>query len=243
MRIGRVIKWSLLAIVLLLVITAGVVYYMLSRVPEAYHPAELTFQQRRDVAEQTFWDDVSRLNNLIHDGYRDAFRLTESRLNEYLASIDEIAVFQQGTKPGEVHEKMTSMGLAGPAVSLSEETLTLMIRSTEYNKVVSFDLRPQVENGTFSVELLDVRVGTLSLPDSMVQEQLAQLIDSLPAPAEDQQQKPSEKLAVLLRTILWSASRSAGVPANFKWDRREVHLRRVDIKDGALILWLEPTAS
>jgi hypothetical protein len=240
MRVVRLVKWSVLLLILALLITVGVLYYLISRVPEDYRPAELTYQQRRTVAEATFWEDVSRLNDIVHDGQRDQFRLSQRRLNEYLASMDEIAVLQQGTDPGEVHGKMEQLGLAGPAVSLQEGRLVFMILSTEYGKVVSVDLLPEVRDGQFSVRLLDVRIGNLSLPAGPVRSQLDRLLSALPEPPGDSGRKPSENLVAMLRTVIGSAAGAGAVPAKFKWDRRQVHLRRVDVEDGALVLWLEP---
>ena len=239
MKVGRVIKWTALGLVLAILLVAGVLYYLASRVPDLYRPAELASQQRRQIAEQTFPKDVGRFNNIIQSGARGEYTIEQARINEYLASMDEIAAMERNVKQGTVHRAMTKMGLADPAVALHDGLITMMIRSTEHDKVLSVDLKLEVRQQMLHVDLTDVRLGDLSLPQSLVRDQLEQLRSSLPD-APDDNSGQTQSLVLLMRAILDAALDGRALGTLFAWDRRQVQVTNVVVDDGSLTLWLEP---
>jgi hypothetical protein len=256
MRIGRTIKWVLILLVIALAGGGGGFYWMLSRVPAGYEPAHLNRRQRLQVANTVFPRDVSKFHNIVQAGHMDTYALSQERINEYLASLDEIATELGHARPGLVHEKLQRMGLSEPAMDLRPGAMVFMVRSTKYEKVVSMEIGLVVEGRDIRASVDAVRVGSMPVPRSMVRDQLARVggalgrlmarDDASDSAAGDVWDAP----ASVLPAVLEAAIDGKPLPAAFEVrimrglrsssTSRWVRIRKIEIDDDDLRLWLEP---
>jgi hypothetical protein len=170
-----------------LALIAGVLYFQASRDPADYDPPELTQEQRNLHATRFVQEMTPIINKGEETGPTDSITrtFTEERLNAYLASIDEIAFLRVGSRRGEVREAMAKAGLEGMAIAVNDGGVTLMVRSVEYDKVLSADLSlAMTEAESIKVQLTGARVGRLAIPTGLVRTGLTQLKDALPQRAE-----------------------------------------------------------
>ena len=250
MKLGRLIKWAAVLIPTAILGTALVAYIQASRVPRFYAPAVLNAQQR-DQAAKDF------LNNKILHEFGNAAQanqpfdwvITEDELNRYLASMDEIAASAPAVQPGEVMRQMVRAGLAEPSVALRDGKLTLMVRSSEYQKIVSVDLAFQLtRDGLLEISLRQVRAGRLPLPDSVVRERVGEVKDALtegndPSEPGDLGGISSREVGQALQSIL-AAIDARPVTPELTWrlNNKRVRIAAIDIADGTLRLRFVPVA-
>lgn len=238
MRIGRVIKWSVLLLLLGLIGLIGGAYYLASRVPSNYHPAQLTAEERQEVAEGLFGADVSRFDRTVQSRTQSTYILTEKNANMHLAALDEIAALNQGVQPGTVHDALRSMGLSGPAVSFADDEVTFMVRSDEYNKVLSVDMSLEARDGMIHARITGARVGNLTLPDSVVEDVLRELGRSVSdsPPAAGRRASQTEQLSRVLPLLVDALVDGRPMPAEFEWAGRRKRIDSVTVRDGELTL-------
>ena len=176
----KTLKRSALGLLGLLLIVGVVLYVQANLVPSAYRPADLAPEQREAQADH-FIDQIATLYNHSQRFEPYEWVITQDQLNAYLASMDEIAsAFPGGATPGQIDRTMQEAGLSKPAVSMRDGVLTLMVRSTSHDKILSVGLRfshPQPDR--LEVRLASTRVGRLGLPHSAAQQALAQLKDGV----------------------------------------------------------------
>jgi len=180
-RVRRIILWSVVGVVGVVLLAGGVLYLLVSLPPAGYEPAELA------PAEQQAWarDFVERLaevNNRLHRGEPLTFRLTEEQANAYLASLDEIDAIRPDPRGGRlrrgrVKRALEEAQLADPAVTFRDGVLRLMVRSMAYNKVLAADVRLEFseDRQRIRVRLMDASLGRLSLPESAYRPHLDEL--------------------------------------------------------------------
>ena len=182
MKISKIklVAYISAALVGVLLLTAGVLYYVASSVPAEYCPENLTPEQRKQAAKDFFNEHFAKFNNIAHNTTPAKWSITQKQLNAYLASMDEIAELPPDSRRNDVNKQLDSAGLAAPAAKLHDGVLTLMIRAKEYNKVISADIAFQsVEEGKLQVKLVAARVGNLTVPRGFVGDRLNELKASL----------------------------------------------------------------
>ena len=182
MRVGKtVLRVGLVVLVLVLVLlaVAGVLYWQASRVPDAYQPAELT-QAERTQAAKNFWQHVADFNSGAQNTVPGEWQITQTQLNQYLASMDEISAYRPGARAGTVHKQMDEAGISAPAAALGDGVLTLMLRARDFNKIISADIAfSYTDDRRLKVRLAQARVGKLAIPARLVRDRLEALKKAL----------------------------------------------------------------
>ena len=246
----RIVAYTLLAL------AAGVaaLYLLASWRPPAYSPPQLDQADKERVTKR-FFAHVASLSHFGDSNEPHWWQLTEERANEYLASMDEIA-FQQPNprgKPrhrGDVQGMMDRAGLAEPVVRFTSGRVTVMVRSSEYGKIVSADLSfTFVEEGKLLVNLEAARIGLLPVPRFAIRDRLGQFKDQLERRLGKLQQQADDArtgglamsglvdLADIFATII-AAVDSDPLPAIIK--PMHVEIREIVIEDGILKLLVVP---
>lgn len=175
MRAGKAIKWFVAGLAAVLVGSVAVLYVQASRVPPAYRPPSLTRDQRVR-ASRHFYRRLMDFNNSAQEVEAFTWSVRQGQVNEYLASLDEIAAAGQGVEAGAVHKAMSRMGLADPAVAFEDGTLVLMVRDVKRGKIISAELSMAVtDEGRLRVGLAGARVGLVPIPDRAVSSRLEKL--------------------------------------------------------------------
>jgi len=173
----RIVLIVILAILLGIVTTGVALYVQACRLPADYMPAILSHQQRKQQVETFAGQLLDFHRNAQHrQPYTLAF--SQQRMNDYLASLDEIASGLPGSTmtEGQVNQAMADADVADPAVAFKRNVVTLMIRSTRRNKVFSVDVGLSFTvAGKLQVRLLAARVGRLSMPKDLITQVLSQL--------------------------------------------------------------------
>lgn len=176
MKARKLIKWSLIIVVLAAALGAIVLYRCSMAVPEAYQPPELSNDQREEVARR-FMLKIQEFGNFTQKNEPFDWTISQEEINDALASLDEIAATtaQEGKSP-EVRRMMDKVGVSAPAVSLRKGLLTLMLHSRDLGKVVSADLAmTMTPDHAMRVQLAGARVGYVPVPESVVQKGMEKL--------------------------------------------------------------------
>ena len=242
-----------LIVVAAVVVTAVVLYGRASVVPKRYRPSRLSDQRRRAVVIE-FAKEIETLHNKV--ALREAYILTftEERLNEYLASMDEIASgLPGGVRPGHVKAIMDRAGLADPAVAVRDGKVTLMVQSTSYGKVLSIDLAfSLVTPEQIAVRLTGSRVGRLPLPRGAAERILARLQRALrranggrgvaaggDGPGGSSVGFSSEDVGAALAAVILAID-TGPIPTEHRINRKQVRVVGIEANDGRLSVRLEP---
>jgi hypothetical protein len=250
----------LIALVVLLAATAGTLYLLASAVPSRYRPTQLSTEQRHNVAFREFAPHTMEFGNnaQLNDPY--TWTVTERKLNRYLASIDEIAAIRQGHKPGEIDRKLQEAGVSAPMIAFGNGELTVMVRTTKYNKIVSADISfrfvsvPEIDHRRLAIRLEAVRVGRLPIPKSAVRSVLEEFKSRLVARAADNDDGEeevgglsfegvsSERAARLLQAVV-AAIDEKPIDTEVVWpvNKKYVRIDGIEIKDSRLTLHVTPT--
>ena len=254
MRIGKRVLRVVLIVLGLLVLTAGFLYWQASREPEIYKPAELTEAERKQAAKKFFTDVAIHFSNLVERTEPASLRLTQKDVNRYLASLPEIEALKVGGKKETVHKRMAQIGLSQPAVAMQDGLLTLMARSTEYNKIVSLGISfSRASNGHLQVQLAETRVGELGVPQALLRDKLEQLKKEQRAWAESLVAKAGpdrtsrgggysmrEIELVMAKLIAAIDEEPVGVEFKGSIGGKWVRIEAVDVADGEMTLQLKP---
>ena len=176
MKLRKVLNWGVLLTVLALLGTAGILYFVAASVPAYYQPAELSPDDRQQAATN-FLLQIQKFGNLAQRNEPFDWTITQEEINDALASLDEIAGrTQEEGKTLEVGRMMAKIGIDSPAVAFGDGVMSLMVRSREYNKVVSADLTfALTPEKLLRVHLAGAHVGHLPMPDSTAQKFLEKL--------------------------------------------------------------------
>ncbi len=243
----------LAAALLILAVVAAGLYMTASRVPLEYNPAQLSQDKKEHVVVKQFVRRVMDLGSEIQAARPFGWEVTEEQLNEYLASMDEIAAVRPDGRTGQVYQVMDSVGLSDPAVSLGDGIVTIMCLWKRHNKVLSADLTFSfTPDNHVRVHLKEVRLGRLPIPASMVRSRLEFLKESMRSrlkaltQAETQPAGKashgvsSEDMAVLLATVI-SAIDEEPLPSEIrKWQMR---IDEVRLEQERLRVHFTPTAT
>ena len=227
-RSGKVVRRLLVLLVLLVILAGGWAYLQASSVPDEYRPAELGTAQRGRQADHFWKTSVATFNNGAQNITPFAWSISAERMNEYLASIDAIAAANPAgsAKPGEVDGMMNRAGLSAPAVAFDDGVMTLMVRSTDYGKVLSVDL---AVDESFRIQIKGTRVGKLGLPNGAGQAAVARLKDEIARRDE------GDLLAELILGI-----DDEPIPSEWTFDKKDIRITGVKITPEGLTVDITP---
>ena len=170
-------------------------------------------------------------------------------LNEYLASLDEIAFLglspsEVGQKSGRVREAMDKVGLADPSVKIGDGVLTLMVRTKSSNKILSLDLELRLTDKECFPKIGQVRIGHMPLPRGFVKESLRLLRDTLLLRvAEKKESGRKLDLDLILAEVLIAAIEEKTVSTEIRIIKKKPkRIQRLDIEEGTLKIHFVPIA-
>jgi len=170
--IVRVLVWTLVSLIIL----AGLLYIQASRIPDNYHPAKLTQEEARKEVGNFARDIAEGFGNKVKMVKPFKWSITQSTVNRYLASIDEIAFnLPNGVRRGQIDEEMAKLGLADPAVALEDGKVTLMVRSTAYRKILSAEISVELVDNKLRFTLNATRIGKLPVPSGFLTDKIETL--------------------------------------------------------------------
>lgn len=252
MKLRKFFKWGLPLIVLALLGAASILYLFAAGVPEHYQPASLPPEQREQAATQ-FLRRIQDFGNLTQRNVPFDWTLTQDELNDALASLDEIAgrTLEEG-KTAEIYRMMEKVGIDQPAIALRDGVLTLMIRSREFNKVVSADLAFSfTPDKQMQVHLKGARVGYLPMPESMVRKWMGKLQAGVSRKVDAANRSASsptllgemkyDDLAGIMSQVI-SAIDSKPLPTERTWpvNKKAFRIDGLKITPGKLTLHVQP---
>jgi len=250
MPVRSMLKWGLIALVAVVAIVAVGLYRLAGKAPADYRPAELT-PDAKQLAVRRFARRIQDFGNDAQRNDRYVWSLTQDEINAYLAGLDEIVASMPRGQAGQVNSAMDRIGLVEPAVSLHDGVLSLMIRSSRHERIISTDLEfVFTRDGLMRVALRGARVGRLPIPRSMVRKRLSGLKAALlRATTGEPGAQPvrgaiglcAQDLAALAAVIL-SAMDTQPIAAEITWPVNSKHVRveQIDIADGKLTLHVQP---
>lgn len=247
MRVIRIVLWALGITVMSALVGAAVIYAMVCRVPSEY-PGEPLGRDERERAAKLFFDDhvFARFHNNVGAGKPFVWTITAERLNQYLASIDQIASLSD--KPIYPSVVMERAGFTGPAVAMRPGVLTLMVHSNKYNKVLSVDVEIDFnDTGEVTARTVAMRIGVMPVPKSMLAKLHQKVRHKLAARLGDAEKLrnariglvPVGSFAKLLRNIIGMLD-GRYVRPELTWQRHSVLVNRVEITEGELAVHFVP---
>ena len=180
MRLGKPIKIALWALPACVLAVAGVLYLLAGTVPQRYRPAQLGGGDRVQAAKH-FYGKVMDFDGQAQGTEAFDLTVTQEELNNYLASMDEIAALLPEGHSGDVEGMMAAAGLCDPAVALRDGAVTFMVRSARHdNRILSADVAFRfAPDGRLRVRLGQMRIGALAVPEEAVHRRLQQVRDML----------------------------------------------------------------
>ena len=219
-------------------VTAGGLYIQATRVPDNYQPVRLSKEDTKKATAAFVQNFAQGFGNQVKELEPFEWTLTQQTANMYLASIDEIAFsLPSGVRRGYVNEQMAEMGLADPAIAFDNGKITLMVRSTEYNKVLSAEIEVKlVADDKLQFTLSATRIGRLPMPSSFLTDQLQTLATKLSGKQADD---ISKTLADLLAAI---NGEPISPPDTWRIQGIKVDIEAITIADGKLTLKVRPIA-
>ncbi|MHC4983509.1 MAG: hypothetical protein ACYTF6_10155 [Planctomycetota bacterium] len=238
------------ALVSVAALVAGVLYLMVSIAPAKYAPVHLSAEQREKSAKQFY--------RLVQDFINEAegirpFEMTlgQDEANWYLASLDEIVGKVPGHRSGSAREALEKAGLAEPMVLLDGGRLTLMVRLTKYDKVLSVDLKfGFTTDERLSVRMAGARIGRLSAPGFIVRPALDAIRGRLGQARREAEGGGSESVLIpasrardvgsLLHEVISAVNERPIKPVFGRSKGRLVRLVRIEIAKGRMVLGFRP---
>lgn len=177
-RRARVLRRALVALAVAILAGAVILYLLACRIPSDYCPAHLGREER----ERATGDFYRRIMDFTSEGEKNqpfTWSVRQAALNAYLGAMDEIAS-RRGGRPQAVRQMMDRAGLADPAVALDDGVVKLMVRSTQYNKILSAAVRLEIDSeGRLRASLAGAWVGEAPVPTTAVRRHLERIKSSL----------------------------------------------------------------
>ena len=257
MRVRRI----LIILLIVLVLTVALLYGLADRVPSDYRDAqhrvarlaELNEQAERENREAPrrhflkIYGDFSKYGGA---GKPFTFKVTSDEINLCLVSMDQIASLRSDRSVSATAQ-LAKAGFRGPLISLDDGVLTLMVKSTQYDKIISVDLKFVFdERGDMRMEILAIRVGVLPVPKAWLEGRLHQLrkrMQTLLGQENgnngDSPVAPTKDVARLLRAVV-NMLDAQSVRPKITWRQKNARhlllITDVVIDDGTLTLHFDP---
>ena len=242
----KIIKWTVLSVVAAAVLAACVLYFQASRVPAAYMPSRLTAQQKESAAGN-FNRRLQDFSNSAQGLEPFTWSITQDEVNASLSSMDEIVNALPGNHRSVIGE-MEKIGVVEPAVAFGDGVMTLMIRSSKYDKVFAADVSYASDGeGRLLPSLIAARVGDLPVPDSILRGQLARLEAAVPKKTARSKSAArgatgsvvgEEDLSAMMGAVLAALVRQVPIDAELTVpiNKKKVRIERIEITPGLLTL-------
>ena len=265
MRVGRTIRRAAMIVLAMVILAAAVIFILINRIPSYYRPQHLSPAEQKllaagSVVRKNSQREIRGLVRMVGDfsnagagsGKPFKWSITEEEANLCLASIDAIA--SDTGNDGKAAYPMSELERAGfvaPAVAMRDGVLTLMVRSTEHEKILGADLAFVVdEQGDMQMEIRTMRMGSMPLPQMLIEERFQSLRNKLEdmlasgaAQAEGHIHGLARKdFARFMRAVVGMLDGEAVSPI-IPWKLGADHLLRisqVEITPGRLTLHVEP---
>lgn len=252
MSLKKVAKSLAVAFLAAILLAAGAIYLLSSSVPSHYQPAQLSHRQRNEAAKH-FYGKVMDFDGQVQAAEPFDLSLTQEELNNYLASLDEIAALLPDGQSGKVEGLMDAAGLADPAIALGDGVATLMVRSTRHdNRIVSADVAFRfAPDNRLRMRLGQMRIGRLAVPQDLVRRRLERLREALAGSGSHRAGKERAgnwaESAALVEVVAEAATRAitaaidgeAIVPEGV-WHRWRLRVEGIEIAPQKLTLRLRP---
>jgi len=247
-RAVRIPLAVLAGLLLVVFVSAGVLYLMASIVPAEYDPLHLSYERRRQAADR-FYKVVQDFINSAEDIKPFEISLTQDELNEYLASVDQIIQKLPGPDDANAQKALEQQRISGPMVVLRPGRLTYMARTLEHDKIISFNVAFDLTaDGRLGVQVSDARVGLLRAPRSFLQRGLDAVKRRSPRPRGES--TPAEQarglapsasdVGELLRGLAAAADGEPVLPVFGHRKNKLVRLVRIEVTQGNMLLGFEP---
>jgi len=252
MPAGKALKRSGFIGAAAIVLIGVVLYVQASRIPARYRPAQLTAAEKQRAAKEFYSRIVNEFGNDAQRNEPYEWSVSEEQFNAWLASMDEIASKTHTGKPGQVYKAMAQAGLAGPAVALRDGVMTLMMRSTKHQKILSVDIAfTFTPEKKLRLQVRGLRLGRLAVPDSLVRSRLEELKRLSSSAARDgpagrsrratMAGVSSDDVAAVLGAVL-AAIDEEPIRPELTWpvNKKRVRIERIEIAGGMLRLHVTP---
>ncbi|MBN1942351.1 MAG: hypothetical protein JW849_03555 [Phycisphaerae bacterium] len=247
MNLKKTIGWGSVIFLFALMLATAIVFLIASAPPAEYRPYQLTQKERREAAHHFVDHQGAVFFNKIHENLPFTHVITESDLNMYLASLDEIAFLKpvrrgREDEGGRVLRAMDKAGLSDPAVKLGDGVMTFMVQTRKARKVVSFDLAFEFDdNDRMRIALREVRVGRMPVPQAVLSESIEALKRGVRRPPSEKDIGPEDFDEMLAGLVL--AMGDEPVSTNIRFGRKRIRkLRDVEVKDGKLKIHIVPAS-
>lgn len=258
MKVRRNIRRAIIILLITAVLTVALLFGLADRVPTDYIEAqqritrltELNEQAEREGPRRHFMKLYGDFSKYGGAGKPFTFQITADEINLCLVSMDQIASINS-PKPVYATAKLAKAGFRGPLVSINDGVLTLMVKSTQYDKIISVDLKFVFDDeGDMKMELLAIRIGVLPIPMAMLKNQIQKLrgkLQNLLGKVNDSgggsSVTPTKSVARLLRAVVDMLDAKAVRP-EVTWPgddvRHQLLITDVVINDGTLTLHFDP---
>ncbi len=186
MNVRRNIRRAIIVLLITAVFTVALLYGLADRIPSAYREAQQRVIRLAELNEQAERENREGPRRHFLKVYGDfskyggagkpfEFQITADEINLCLVSMDQIASLNS-PKPVYATAKLTKAGFRGPLVSMDDGVLTLMVKSTRHDKIISVDLKFVFDGqGDMRMEIFAIRIGVLPVPVAMLENQIQRL--------------------------------------------------------------------
>jgi len=258
-RIGRLIFWTFLILVVVAVGTVGVLYYRACTVPDDYEPLALSPAEKARAIRRmedkllafgtaagivggrsthqtgVMAEDRKRLaaRGDIEIGERHFIqRFSSDDLNHWIASM-----------PDDVTSALHSAGMSQPAVAIGKDRLTFYSHWEEFDKIVGVDLDFQFNaDQTMTIQVRSARVGTQAIPERFWAEQKDRIAQQIPAYVK-KMMGAQEDFAGLsphaygdIASDMANAIEGRPVNLDIRYGFGNVRIKNIELKDGELVM-------
>lgn len=247
MNVKKTIGWGGVILLFALMLATAVIFLIASAPPAGYQPYQLTQKERKEAAQHFINDQGAVFFNKVHENQPFTHVITESDLNMYLASLDEIAFLKpvragREDEGGRVLSAMDKAGVSDPAVKMDDGILTFMVQTRQARKVVSFDLAFVFDDDDhLRVELKQVRIGRMPVPQAILAASIEAVKQAVQRRAPDGEIGPEDFDTMLTGLVL--AMGDEPVSTNIRFSRKRIRkIRDIEVEDGQLKVHVVPVS-
>ncbi len=247
MKAKKTIVWGGVIFLFALMLATAIIFLIASAPPSDYRPFQLTQKERKQAAQHFVNTQGVVFMNKVHENQAFTHVITESDLNMYLASLDEIA-FLKPVKPGKeddggrVLSAMDKAGVSDPAVKIGDGVFTFMVQTRQARKIVSFDLAFEFDdNDRMRVVLKQVRIGRMPIPQFILSGSIEAIKQAVKRNTPQGDIAPEDFDAMLTGLVL--AMGDEPVSTNIRFSRKRIRkIKNIEVKDGQLLVHVIPVS-